>query len=926
MEKFELPDNVIFKIKEDAKGRVWFFSHTGKLAYFKNEKVYPYEYNDSIQKNIKNLLITNAYITKEDEILLNSTTESNYKILKNGTIIYTNESPKNTELINITKQRGGDLFTQKISFLNYLFVKSLIISRKGDGELRYKIPLKLIRGYSHCGSVYGSHGSIYTFFGDQLFKLNIDGSYTHKKLPSTILSIYRDSSSGRLLLGLLKSGIYVYDSSLNKINNPILSGRTVTSISSDFEGNLWFSTLESGVYCTNANNTIKKHFSKLTDTETQRLYNYKDTILLLGNTKELKLNEGNKTLTLFRYTDTELGDIFISQSGTVIVVGHFNFKNNFKKTKSLHPIFKRIFTIAAGHETLELDNNIRLINISRGVIYADLTKLLQKKDNIQNPTSSFLTKNFAIQCMLKKDADNIFLGSINNLYLLTISKKKIRPFIQMPSVFNNGVTCISQIQNRFYAVGIRFGGIALTRDSDVVSRITETEGLLSNSIKYMLPIGNRLWIATPKGISTITFSSYNPIKYSIKNFAENAGMYNQIIYQLITFKGNILAATSNGVYEISNIEKLLNEKPLPIPLYITSVKYFKGDTSAISFISVPYNKSRVTINFNAICFNSPKEIQYFYRIANKDTTWYSTDNSQIILQNLSPGRYALEIKAIALKQNRVSDIKKLIINITKPWWQRFSILAAGLLLFFAGVYVFYKWRITNIRKLEAEKTQIKMQIADLEQTALRSQMNPHFIFNCLTSIQQLVVTGNKNDANEYLVRFARLIRKTLDQSTKPYILLFDEIEYLKEYLVLEQLRIPGKFEFNFEIDDSVDMHKTEIPNMMIQPLVENAIRHGIKHLENKKGKINIEIRATEEQINCTITDNGVGRKEALQNNSMVYHDHKSYGIDIVKQRLAVLTKNKKANYSLDISDLHSHEEKLAGTKVVLQLPFKIISL
>ncbi|MEO6541322.1 MAG: ATP-binding protein, partial [Ferruginibacter sp.] len=129
---------------------------------------------------------------------------------------------------------------------------------------------------------------------------------------------------------------------------------------------------------------------------------------------------------------------------------------------------------------------------------------------------------------------------------------------------------------------------------------------------------------------------------------------------------------------------------------------------------------------------------------------------------------------------------------------------------------------------------------------------------------------------------------------------------------------------NFKIKGSVDLHKTEIPNMIIQPFVENAIRHGIKHLESKKGKIDIEITVTAEYINCVVTDNGVGRAEALQNNSMAYSDHKSYGIDIVKQRLAELTKNKKANYSLDITDLYALSGKPAGTRVILQLPYKII--
>ncbi|MEO6541068.1 MAG: two-component regulator propeller domain-containing protein, partial [Ferruginibacter sp.] len=620
MEKFELPDNVVFKIKEDAKGSVWFFSHTGKLAYFKNEKIYPYEYNDSIIKNIKNLLLADAYINSEDEIMLNSIIGPNYKILKNGTIIRLNEIAQEALMINIFKQRGKQLFTQINSFTPYSQIKNLIISRKDNRELTYMIPIKLQKGYGHSGSVYGSNGSIYTFYANHLYKLNIDGSYDLKEIPSAVLSIYRDPLSGRLFMGLIKGGVYIVDSSLHEIFNNGLNGKTVTSICSDSEGDLWFTTLENGAYYTNTGSTVKKYFHRLTETETQRLYNYRDTILITGNSNMLQQIDGRKILTLFEYKDTEIGDIFISKAGTVFAVAHFNFKDQFKTTRSSHPLFKKIYTIAAGHETLDVDGNLRLINISNGLVRIDLAKMMQKGPGSKNYSLGYVTNNHVIHCMFRKDPDNIFLGSIKNLYLFTISKESIRPYKQTKSVFNNGVTCMRQMSNGIYTIGIRFGGIALMKDSTVIARITEADGLLSNSVKYLLPVGNRLWIATPKGISVITFSSFSPLIYVIKNFGENAGMNDQIIYQLITFKGNILAATSKGIYEITNIEKLLSEKPLPIPLYISSVKYFKGDTSGISSISVPYNKSRVTVDFNAICFNSPKEMKYFYRLTNKDTT------------------------------------------------------------------------------------------------------------------------------------------------------------------------------------------------------------------------------------------------------------------------------------------------------------------
>ncbi|MBL0146286.1 MAG: hypothetical protein IPP48_11480 [Chitinophagaceae bacterium] len=213
--------------------------------------------------------------------------------------------------------------------------------------------------------------------------------------------------------------------------------------------------------------------------------------------------------------------------------------------------------------------------------------------------------------LFKDDLNCLWLGALKNLYKFNQADKDFHEFKVGNNIFSNGVTCIRQLPNNIFTIGIRFSGVALMKDTSVIATITEKEGLLDNSIKYLLPDGNRLWVATPKGISAITFTSYNPIAYNIKNFGDNAGLGNQIIYQLIKFKGNVLAATSKGIYEITDVEKLLQEKPIPIPLYITNINSYKGDTSGISSITVPYNYSRVTVKFNAICFNTPKRYNTF---------------------------------------------------------------------------------------------------------------------------------------------------------------------------------------------------------------------------------------------------------------------------------------------------------------------------
>ena len=242
--------------------------------------------------------------------------------------------------------------------------------------------------------------------------------------------------------------------------------------------------------------------------------------------------------------------------------------------------------------------------------------------------------------------------------------------------------------------------------------------------------------------------------------------------------------------------------------------------------------------------------------------------------------------------------------------------------FIAAGIAFSRYRIKKVQADEERKTALNAKIAELEQTALRAQMNPHFIFNCLTSIQQLIVTGDKTEANEYLVKFARLIRKTLDLSASPFISIKDEMEYLAEYMFLEQLRITGRFEYFIDADKTIDAEKIHIPNMMIQPVVENCIRHGIKSLEHRKGFINVHFKMNEGKLTCTVKDNGIGRKNSA-NESADLIKHKSYGIDIIEKRLKVFEELNDEQMGVEIKDLFNDDATPAGTEVILQLPYKI---
>jgi ligand-binding sensor domain-containing protein len=920
-----LPDNVIFKIREDSKGRVWFFSLTGKLAYFFNEKLYPFIYNDSITKHIKRILINDAYITGEGEIILNSTrVGDNFKITANGTVIknYSSYSnmPTDTCVLKIDNWPANRLFVQIINPYLFLGINQFkIIAGYNTKPTVYNYSFAEL-GSNHFGAIKTKYGEVFCWIDNYMLKLKNDGSFTVKKFETRILSVFSDTINNTIMVGLTKAGVAIINTQLDVLEQYTVNNYSVSAIETDNEGEIWLGTLENGVYYTKNGNRQKQFIKTIYAGAAQRMVSVADSIMLFATADGIFKLANNTIYPILKDKNIAVGDLQITDQKNLyyVRVSSLNNKNLYKKIDEAGGY--NIISIPFSFEIQKLNSESFWINNHNYVI----TMQLLQKDNkgLKTISSGVLSiKDFSITATLAKDSNNIILGTKNSLVAYNISANTFKLFKDSSNLFTKGITCMRQMQNSIYAIGIRFGGLALMQDSTVIGNITEADGLLSNSIKYILPLGNRLWLATPSGISVVQFSSYSPLKYTITNFGENVGLNNLIIYQLISFKNNIVAATSKGIYELSNIEALLKKKPLTIPLYITNLNYYKGDTSGIASITLPYLHNRLVVNFDAVCYNTPKELQYYYRLSrSNDTAWNNISSTQIILENLEPGNYDLQIKVEMPKQQRYSAIQTLKITIEKPWWQWNLIRLAAILVLLLLAYILYQWRINTIKKRESEKTVLKTQMLQLEQTALRSQMNPHFIFNCLSSIQQLVIAGNKEEANDYLVKFSHLIRKTLELSANPYITIAQEKEYLLEYLVLEQLRMPEKFDFNFTIANDIDIYKTELPNMMLQPIVENSIRHGIKHLQNRRGKINIAITRINNSLHCEVTDNGIGRKEA--GNSITLTSHKSYGMDIVEKRLKGLQAYDAANCFIEIIDISDENYLPLGTKVILQLPFK----
>jgi sensor histidine kinase YesM len=222
----------------------------------------------------------------------------------------------------------------------------------------------------------------------------------------------------------------------------------------------------------------------------------------------------------------------------------------------------------------------------------------------------------------------------------------------------------------------------------------------------------------------------------------------------------------------------------------------------------------------------------------------------------------------------------------------------------------------EVQQLESEKKQ-----SELEMQALRAQMNPHFIFNCLSSINRFILKNEGKTASNYLTRFSRLMRMVLMNSQKSLISLDDELQMLEIYLEMERLRFKDSFDYAITFLNVVDSDNIFIPPLLLQPFCENAIWHGLMHKEGQ-GRLDVELSMHDNILYCAITDNGVGREKAEEMNSKSAEKEKSMGLKITTERLALLNREKGLHTFYEIADLKDESGNAAGTKVILKISFK----
>ncbi|MFN2336293.1 MAG: histidine kinase [Bacteroidales bacterium] len=519
--------------------------------------------------------------------------------------------------------------------------------------------------------------------------------------------------------------------------------------------------------------------------------------------------------------------------------------------------------------------------------------------------------------------DSILWAGTGNSYLIKFDLVTLKPeFIKLSrGRANIEDICVSEDGSLWLATL----GTGVCRYDPVTGDklfYTTASGLTNNTTYSVMPDrrGN-IWVSTNSGISVI-----NPVSGLIRSFGENDGL---MIYEFnsdaswITDDGKFLLGGVGGAVEFDP-EQVLGEQPGGIKsriiikaFEVSAIKrildrpVYKADT-----IMLRKGDDNFHISFVVPEYRHPEKIRYRYRLDSGSDNWYYTNHSDrnINFSNLDPGWHNLEIQATDAGGSWGLS-KKLAIHINPYFYQTllFRVAMPLFLMLLLGTIIWVALKQMRDRERQKRDT--------LRHQALRGQMNPHFIFNSLNSINYFISKNDTLSANRYIADFSKLIRTVLNNMNEEYVRLSIELGSLEDYLKIEYLRFGNKFDYSLEVDPQVVPGSIRVSPGIVQPFVENAIWHGVMGLDRRKGMIRVSLKMHDNHLVCTVEDDGVGRarSEAMKDNSL---PKKSKGISLAMERLRIINNLQATNYRIVISDLHPDRVE-TGTRVEIDMPVMV---
>lgn len=850
------------------------------------------------------------------------------------------------------------------------------------GLIRYNSITKVITRYYHkpgdpgslCSNVINtlfidSRGNLWIGTERGLSKLDkaskMFRNYYHdpdnpKSISNNNISAIGEDSEGKLWFGSSGGGLNQYNEDSDNFtcfqytegNNNSLSNDMILSILCDDHGTIWVGTFK-GV------SKIDKNSSKF-----PVFRNEPDATNSLNNNF------------VWDFLEVSPGEIWIATEGGINILNentnefkHVSKKPGIENTLSSNYLRDILKDRNGNYWIGTRDSGAMKISAGSGKI----EKYVRKKSD-----TNCIVDNF-VNILFEDNDGNIWIGTNNGLSKLNPSTNRFRNFKALrgtsdPGMFSgiydifqdgegvlwfaslDGMTryhpetdSFSNIQiksrdkNRivsnklfsFYEdkdgilwIGTRGGGLVrFDREQNDFKIYTMQDGLPNNVVYGALEDDNGiLWISTNWGLS-----KFNREDEAFINYDAQDGLQGN------EFNGNALLKSSSGKLFFGGMngfnsfypDEIKINKNIP-KVEITGFTIFNEavpyEVLQIDTIYLSHDDNFFSFEFASLDYTNPSKNKYRFMLEGVNNNWRETDADHPSAEytKVAPGTYTFKVQGSNNDGYWNEEGHQITIVISPPWWRSWFFRVPLIIIIITVVSSIIYIRFRSIKKEhEADRKvlAIEKQMFDIEQKALQLQMNPHFIFNSLNSIQSFVLQNDTDKAINYLAKFSQLMRLILANSRESYISLKDELTALEYYMDIEKLRFDNKFDYEIKIHPGIDEEFVDIPPMLLQPYIENAIIHGLIN-SPKKGLIKIEFRIIDDKIRCIIEDNGIGRDKSEMIKREMGFNRKSRGLMITKERLDLLSRQEKDKFSVKISDLKDRSGDPKGTRVELVILFR----
>jgi ligand-binding sensor domain-containing protein len=949
-ERNGLTADVVYGINQDKNGFIWLTTENG-LFRFDGTNFKKYTVEDGLTDNVNfgaysdssNRMIFYSFSNKpcylyKDRFYSSNTDTTLGQIQLKGNQCYTIHKPTNSFFVN---HIGGNFFYRLRFVNNRLETKKITLSEKVRIHSIIPFEKQVALLCDENDSVYlNVYSGSKLITSNKLFSVANGGGMPVAMYQKGVFYIassnklfgYRATPSGHLNLSFKKTlewapknifpssdgywltsfqtGIYHFGN--KKMPDKFLTDVIANSVHEDKDLNIWVSTDGKGVFHLKRNK-IKNVSAHLENTMGNRALS-----LAVGANGAIYCGMDKLMVSCYekgRKTDYLLSEGMKPKDGFVTCIGLLNTRRLLCCTNKdllvLDLITRKVTPIRLGE--VPISNTKSLFIETPNNFYIGTGGNLYRVSTYSR-TATVDTLFFDRTLSIHKDAfNNIWVGTLNGLYCKKANGNRFE-LCPIEPLKSAKINHIAERNGFLYFATDR--GIVISNLRQIYT-INKTMGLTDENCKKIYLYGNNIYTATSSGVFRASLTSDSTVGNMVQ-YNQWDGMASDNVNDIQFFTDSLWVATNKGlnVFKETDITH-----PSPPVMNLLSLVTNKGKYSVHEPVTLPPGENNITISYVGISFENSRGVYYEYRLLQEPEKWTRTYNQSVTFYGLAPGSYTFEIKAFNYKGIESNNIISFSFNIKPHFWQTtlFKILAFTLLIGLLVWIIMIRERM--IKKEQQKKAAYDYKISEIELEAIKAQINPHFIYNCLNSIQNSILKNNTEESHKQLSLFSKLIRTTLDLSKLNFITLASEMAYLDMYLQLEKMRFRDKLQFTIKAAENIPVHEIEIPVMLLQPFVENAVKHGLKMNESSTSEVRVAFTLNSGILVCSIEDSGAGIK-AEKDTENEAGAHKPLGMLISSGRADTYNKLFHSNIHIRFIDKKEIGPAKTGTIVLIQIPLK----